>query len=77
MAKIDEIKEILNSLRVAMSIAFGIFVLVVGKIVSLYSANVIDEIFWAGIVISVVILFIIYFIVKKIAQKTREIRDIK
>ncbi len=77
MAKIDEIKEILNSLRVAMSIAFGIFVLVIGKVVSLYSSNLIDEIFWTSIVLAVIILLVIYIIVKKIAQKTREIRDIK
>ncbi len=77
MAKLDEIKEILNSLRVAMSIAFGIFVLVIGKVVSLYSSNLIDEIFWTSIVLAVIILLVIYIIVKKIAQKTREIRDIK
>jgi len=77
MAKLDEIKEILNSLRVAMSIAFGIFVLVIGKVVSLYSSNLIDEIFWTSIILAVVILLVIYIIVKKIAQKTREIRDIK
>ena len=45
MAKIDEIKEILNSLRVAMSIAFGVFVLILGKILSMYTDNQIIDIF--------------------------------
>ena len=77
MAKLDEVKEILNTLRVAMSIAFGMFVLLVGKLVSLYMENKIGDIFWISIVASVVIVIVIFLIIKKIAQKTREIRDIE
>jgi len=33
MAKIDEIKEILNTLRITMSIVAGILVVLVGKLV--------------------------------------------
>jgi len=33
MAKIDEIKEILNTLRIAMSIAFGILVIIISSII--------------------------------------------
>ena len=77
MAKLDEVKEILNTLRIAMSIAFGMFALLIGKIVSLYSDNKTGDIFWISIVVSVVIIIAIFFIIKKIAQKTREIRDIE
>ena len=52
MGKIDEVKEILNTLRVAMSIGFGIFVLIVGKLVSLYSDGNFSEIFWMSIAAS-------------------------
>ncbi len=45
MAKIDEIKEILNTLRITMSIAFGILVVLVGSIVKRYDAHLIDTIF--------------------------------
>ena len=77
MAKLDEVKEILNTLRVAMSIAFGMFALLIGKIVSMYSNNNTGDIFWISIVVSVMILVVIFFIIKKIAQKTREIREIE
>ena len=36
MGKLDEVKEILNTLRVAMSVLFGTFVLIVGKLLSMY-----------------------------------------
>ena len=77
MARIDEIKEILNTLRVAMSIAFGTFVLIVGKIISLYIDQKIIDIFWLSIVVAIVNIAVILLIVKHISKKTREIRDIK
>jgi len=60
-----------------MSIAFGMFALLIGKIVSMYSNNNTGDIFWISIVVSVMILVVIFFIIKKIAQKTREIREIE
>ena len=40
--KIDEVKELLNTLRVAMSIAFGILVILIGSIVKRYDAEIKD-----------------------------------
>ena len=76
MAKIDEIKEILNTLRIAMSIAFGILVVVVGSIIKRYDANNIDDIFWIGIGFTFLLLISIYLIIKKISNKTKEIKDL-
>ncbi|RLA71268.1 MAG: hypothetical protein DRG24_05715 [Epsilonproteobacteria bacterium] len=76
MAKIDRIKEVLNTLRVAMSIAFGILVLLVGSIIKRYDANNIDIIFWLGVVLTFVILFIIVTVVLKISAKTKEIEGL-
>jgi len=76
MADIDEVKEILNTLRVAMSIGFGIFVLIVGKLTSLYQANDFSEIFWMTIVAAILDILAILLIVKKIAKKTKEIKDL-
>ena len=45
MGKIDEVKEILNTLRFAMSIGFGVFVLILGKLVSFYTDENFSEIF--------------------------------
>ena len=76
MAKIDEVKEILNTLRIAMSIAFGILVVVVGSIIKRYDANSIDDIFWIGIGFTFLLLISIYLIIEKISNKTKEIKDL-
>jgi len=76
MAKIDEIKEVLNTLRVLMSIAFGMLVVLVGSIIKRYDAMKIDIIFWTGIVFSLVIIVFIAVIVRKISDKTKEIKDL-
>jgi len=76
MAKIDEIKEILNTLRIAMSIAFGILVVVVGSIIKRYDTNNIDDIFWIGIGFTFLLLISIYLIIKRISNKTKEIKDL-
>ncbi len=49
MAKMDEIKEILNTLRIAMSIAFGILVVLVGSVIKRYDTGNVDKIFWIGV----------------------------
>ena len=76
MGKLDEVKEILNTLRVAMSIAFAILLFVIGAIVKRYDNQNVDDIFWLSIVVIVSILVSIIFIVRKITKKTREIREL-
>jgi len=76
MGKIDEVKETLNTLRVVMSIFFGVFVLIVGKIVTLYETQNLTALFWISIVASIISLIAIIVIVKKIAKKTKEIKDL-
>ena len=76
MGKIDEVKEILNTLRVAMSIFFGLFVLIVGKLVSLYTDQNFSELFWMSIVAAILNIVAIVLVIRKIAAKTKEIRDL-
>ena len=76
MAKIDEIKEILNTLRITMSIAFGILVIVVGSIIKRYDLDKIDDIFWIGVGFIFLLLGFLFFIIKKISNKTKEIKDL-
>ena len=71
MGKIDEVKEILNTLRVAMSIFFGLFVLIVGKLVSLYSDKDFSELFWMSITAAILTIIVIALIVRKIAKKNK------
>lgn len=76
MGTIDEVKEILNTLRVAMSIAFGMLVILIGSLIKRYDSGNIDYIFWIGTVFVFVLLAIIIFIVQKISKKTKEIKDL-
>ena len=75
MGTIDEVKEILNTLRVAMSIAFGILVILVGSLVKRYDNASIDYIFWVGTVFVFMLLLVIVLIIRKISRKTKEIKD--
>ena len=76
MAKIDKIKEILNTLRITMSIAFGLLVLLVGNIVKRYDLEKIDTLFWTGVGFSFIIILFITLIIRKIAKKTKEIGEL-
>jgi tyrosine-protein phosphatase YwqE len=74
MAKIDEIKEILNTLRIALSITIGIIVILVGSIVGRYDNGNVDSIFWSAVVTCFVLIAFVMMIVNKIAKKTKEIK---
>ena len=76
MGKLDEVKEILNTLRVAMSINFGILVILIGSLIKRYDNENIDYIFWIGTLFVFVLLLAIILIVQKISTKTKEIKDL-
>jgi len=76
MAKIDEIKEILNTLRIAMSIIAGILVVLFGKLFRKFELQEYDIIFWVSIVSIFLIILLEAMIIYKISQKTKEIKDL-
>jgi len=76
MGKLDEVKETLNTLRVVMSIFFGVFVLIVGKIVTFYANKDFSELFWMSIIAAILTMVAIVLIIRKIAFKTKEIKDL-
>ena len=76
MGTIDEVKEILNTLRVAMSIAFGMVVILIGSLIKRYDSGNTDYIFWIGTIFVFILLAVIIFIVQKISIKTKEIKDL-
>ena len=59
-----------------MSIGFGMFVLIVGKLVTLYSHGIFSEIFWISVVAAILNIIAIFLIVRKISSKTKEIKDL-
>ena len=76
MGKIDEVKEILTTLRVAMSIAFGVLIITIGSILKRYDDNLIDLLFWAGIGFSISIIGVIVVLIINISKKTKEIGEL-
>ena len=76
MAKIDEIKEVLNTLRVILSITVGIVVMLISGIVRRYDVGRVDEIFWIGIVATVLLTVFIFITVNKIFKNTKEIKEL-
>jgi len=73
MSKLDEIKEILNTLRVAMSISFGILVVTITGLVKRLDVDNVDTLFWTGIVFSILVIIVILKLFIKISDKTKQI----
>ena len=76
MAKIDEVKEILNSLRVGLSIVVGLLVIIIGSTIKLEQSGDISIYFYLGLFISLVLLVIFLQIIRKIKQFTQKIKDL-
>lgn len=76
MGTIDEVKEILNTLRIAMSLIFGLMVILAGSLVKRYDTNNIDYIFWVGTMLVFVLMGALVLIIGKISKKTKEIKDL-
>jgi len=76
MAKIDEIKEYLTTLRVFFTVAIAVMVAVGGGLVSSFRNNIYDVIFWIGVISELVLMVSVVLAIKKIKNKTREIKDL-
>jgi hypothetical protein len=70
------VKEILNTLRVAMSLVFGLIVILAGSLVKRYDSGNIDYSFWVGTVLVFVSMIVLVMIIRKIAKKTQDIKDL-
>lgn len=76
MAKIDKIKETLNSLRIGLSIISAILITLGGTLGSLYKNNEIDIIFWISSLLFFGFLTAGFIIIHKIKIKTDELEDL-
>ena len=76
MGKLDEVKEILNTLRIATSISFGLLILTVTGLIKRFDSGNIDMLFWAGIIFSIFVVIIIFKLFTKISDKTKQIGDL-
>jgi tellurite resistance protein TehA-like permease len=76
MAKIDEIKEYLTTLRVFFTVTIAIMVAIGGGIISSFRQEIYDVVFWIGVVSELILMVSVIFTIKKIKSKTREIKDL-
>ncbi len=77
MGKIDELREIITTLRIWLSLTFGSGIVLIGGLVSRYDQNKIDYIFYTGIVFLFLLASVIALLSIKISQKTKEIKEIE
>ena len=76
MAEIDEVKEILNTLRIWLSLTIGLIVVIVSGLIKRYDADRIDWIFYSGSFLFFLLLAVLVLIVQRIAKKTKKIKDL-
>ena len=75
MSKIDEIKELLTTLRVLFSIGVGLIVALSGVVSSAIDAEVYGYKFYLSIVAINILTLFILIVLKEIFQKTKELRS--
>jgi ABC-type bacteriocin/lantibiotic exporter with double-glycine peptidase domain len=76
MARIDKIKEVLNSLRVGLSIISAFIITLGGVLGNFYNKEMFSLLFW--ITFGLIIVFIVsgFVIIHKIKTKTNELEDL-
>jgi len=76
MAKIDEIKEILNTLRLFFSIAIGLIVVLTGSLIRKEEIGNVDLYFYIGSFIDFILMIGLIFLIKSIKKNTKIIKDL-
>ena len=76
MAKIDEVKEILNTLRLFFSLGVGLVVVITGALINKEDVNDVDIYFWVGSLVDFIIMIGLIYIVKSIKKYTKMIKDL-
>ncbi|MDF1884235.1 hypothetical protein JHD49_09805, partial [Sulfurimonas sp. SAG-AH-194-C21] len=73
--RIDEIKEILTSLRVGFSVIIGLLVVIVGVLINKEKMSDIDIYFWIGLGFVLLLSVGLIYVVKSIVKHLKEIRE--
>ena len=76
MAKIDEVKETLNTLRTFLSLLSAFIIATAGALGTLFQRNEIDILFWLCAFLMLVFIFLCLIIGRKLHQKTKEIGEL-
>ncbi len=76
MSKIDEVKEILNTLRVALTIIVGLVTIITGSVISRLDAGKNDFWAWCGVASIVLLSIALVIVAKLLSKRTKEIKDL-
>jgi len=76
MAKIDEIKEHINTLRNYLNILTAIILTVGAGVAKLYINDEIGLLFWIGIIFSLIFILIFALISKSIHDNIKKLKDL-
>ncbi|MBE0494755.1 MAG: hypothetical protein IBX48_10520 [Thiomicrospira sp.] len=76
MAKIDAVKETLNTLRLLFSLGVGLVVILTGTLIAKQQVNQLDIYFWLGALVVAIIIAGLAVILKTISNYTRLIGEL-
>ncbi|MEI6747278.1 MAG: hypothetical protein WCL34_15040 [Methylococcaceae bacterium] len=76
MAKIDEVKETLNTLRTLFSLGIGVIVALAGAVSTLYDNHDISVKFYIAIVSINVLIVFLFLLLRLLFKKTKELREL-
>ncbi len=76
MAKIDEIKESLNTLRTALSLLSAFLIAIGVALGALFKGGDIGVLFWMCVFFMILFIFAGFVVITKIKQKTKEIGEL-
>jgi len=76
MAKIDEVKEFINTLRTYLSIITAIILAIGAGVSKLYLSMEINLLFWIGIIFIVLLIIIFSIISRTIHVNVKKLKDL-
>jgi preprotein translocase subunit YajC len=76
MAKIDEVKEMLNTLRTLLSLLSAFMIATAGALGTLFQRGDIGALFWSFVFLMVLFILVSFAVIRKIKQKTKEIGEL-
>ena len=76
MAKIDEIKELLNTLRAVFGIIVAVILTITAGLIKMYYNDKIDILFYIGSIFDIILVFSLPIIAKYIVKKIKELREL-
>ena len=76
MAKIDEVKEMLNTLRAVFGIIVAVILTITAGLIKMYYSQNIDILFYIGAILDICLVFSLPVIAKFIVKKIKELREL-